>query len=79
MSSRTAVRKNFKLLKHERIIYHFKARDLEIPLILIVRENRSKNRFSEISSSVHEIAKLKYFAKVIAYSKFPKHVLQSYT
>ena len=25
--------KNFKLLKYEYIIYHFKARDLEIPLI----------------------------------------------
>ena len=25
--------KNFKLLKYEHIIYHFKARDLEIPLI----------------------------------------------
>ena len=25
------VRKNFKLLKYEHIIYHFKARDLEIP------------------------------------------------
>ena len=25
--------KKFKLLKYEHIIYHFKARDLEIPLI----------------------------------------------
>ena len=28
--SGTALRKNFKLLKYERIIYHFKARGLEI-------------------------------------------------
>ena len=27
------VRKNFKLLKYEHIIYHFKARDLEIKLV----------------------------------------------
>ena len=26
------VRKNFKLLKYEHITYHFKARDLKIPL-----------------------------------------------
>ena len=34
--------KNFKLLKYEHIIYHFKARDLEL-------EITSKNRFREIS------------------------------
>ena len=27
------VRKNFKLLEYEHIIYHFEARDLEIPNI----------------------------------------------
>ena len=31
--SLVGVRKNFKLLKYEHIINHFKARDLEIPLI----------------------------------------------
>ena len=30
---RMAVRKSFKLLNYEHIIYHVKARDLEIPLI----------------------------------------------
>ena len=30
--------KNFKLLKYEHIVYHFKARDLEILLILIFRQ-----------------------------------------
>ena len=39
------------------------------------RENMSKNRFREISLSVHKIAKFKYFAKVIIYSKSPDHVL----
>ena len=33
------------------------------------RENMSKNRFREIFLSVHKIAKFKYFAKVIIYSK----------
>ena len=31
--SRIGVRKNCNLLKYEHIIYNFKARDLEIPLI----------------------------------------------
>ena len=39
------------------------------------RENTSKNRFREISLSVHKIAKFKYFPKVIIYSKSPDHVL----
>ena len=42
------------------------------------RENISKNRFREIFLSVHKIPKSKYFAKVITYSKYPDHVLQSY-
>ena len=37
--SRMAVRKKFKLKKYEHIIYHFKARDLEIPLIWIFSRN----------------------------------------
>ena len=32
------------------------------------RENMSKNRFREISLSVHKIAKFEYFTKVIIYS-----------
>ena len=39
------------------------------------RENMSKNRFLEISLSVHKISKFKYFAKVIIYLKSPDHVL----
>ena len=38
----------------------------------------SKNRFREISSSVHKIAKFKYFVKAITCSKSPNQVLQSY-
>ena len=37
-------------------------------------ENMSKNRFREISLSVHKIAKFSNFAKVIIYSKSPDHV-----
>ena len=39
------------------------------------RENMSKNRFREISLSVHKIAGFEYFAKVIMYSRSPDHVL----
>ena len=38
-------------------------------------KNMSKNRFREISLSVHKIAKFEYFAKVIVYSKSPDSVL----
>ena len=37
-------------------------------------ENMSKNRFREIFCSVHKIAKSKYFAKVITYSKSSDHM-----
>ena len=74
--------KKFKLLKYnEHIIHHFKARDLEIPLIREIfkfRENTSKTNFAEIFLSVYTIAKLKYFAKVTTYSKSPDYVLESY-
>ena len=39
------------------------------------RENMSKNRFREISLSVHKIAKFEYFAKLIIYSKSSDHGL----
>ena len=39
------------------------------------RENMSKNRFREISLSVHKIVKFEYFAKVIIYSKSPDDML----
>ena len=37
--SAMAPEKNFKLLKYEHTVYHFKAHDLEIPLIYIVCGN----------------------------------------
>ena len=39
--------------------------DFEYIFIFKFRENMSKNRFHEISESVHKIAKFEYFAKVI--------------
>ena len=59
--SRMAVQKNFKLLKYERIIYHFKVWRFRIHNyfreIFKCRENMGKNRFREISYSIHKIAK----------------------
>ena len=40
-----------------------------------LRENMGKNRFREISYSVHKIAKFEYFMKVIINSKSSDHVL----
>ena len=59
------VSKNFKFLKYEHIIYHFKARDLEIPFKF----------FREIFKFRENTRIFKYFAKVIAYSKSPDYVL----
>ena len=80
-----AVRKDFKLLKYEHIIYiilkHVIWRFRWYKLFREVfkfRDNASKNRFREISLNVHKIAKFKYFTKVITYSKSPDYVLQSY-
>ena len=50
-----AVRKNFRLLEYEHIIYHFKAHNLEISFYKLFREickfseNMSKNKFREIT------------------------------
>ena len=74
------VRKKFKLLKYEQIIYHFKARDLEIPLILIFskilkfHKSMSKTNFAKFLSG-NKITDIKYYAKVIKYSKSSDHVL----
>ena len=65
--------KKFSLLKYEHIIYHFKARDLEINFfseIFKFHENTSKTNFAKFLS-VQKIAKFKYFGKVITYSKSP--------
>ena len=80
--SGTDVRKNFKLENHEHILYiilkhvvwRFRIYNY-FREIFKFRENMSKNRFREISLSVHKIVKFEYFAKVIIYSKSPDHVL----
>ena len=41
--------KKFIILKYQYIIYHFKARDLEIPLIQIFLRKYEQNKFREIS------------------------------
>ena len=60
------------ILKH--VIWRFRIYNY-FREIFKFRENMSKKRFREISSSVHKIAKFKYFAKIIIYSKSPDHVL----
>ena len=60
------------ILKH--VIWRFRIYNYFCEIFKF-RENMSKNRFREISLSVHKIAKFKYFAKVIIYSKSPDHVL----
>ena len=40
-----------------------------------LQNDMSKNRFREISLSVHKIPKFKYFAKVIIHSESADHVL----
>ena len=49
---RMSVRKNFKVLKYEHIIYPFEASDLKISFfheIFKFRDNTSKNKFRQIS------------------------------
>ena len=64
------VRKNFKLLEYEHIIYHFEARDLEIPNIYNLfreifkfREDKSNNLFREIRKCFRKTAKFEFFMK----------------
>ena len=79
---RKGSRKNFRLLKYEHIIYHFKARGDSVDINFFAKylnfeEILAKTDFTKFSS-VYKIAKFRYFAKVITYSKSPDHVLQSY-
>ena len=67
--SRIVVRKHSKLLKYERIIYSFEARDLEIRICNYLREifryRDFMNTLRDFVKSVfaHIFAKFKYFAK----------------
>ena len=75
------VRKNFKLLEHEHIIYHFKAGDLEIPNIYNLFREKFKFRgftkaFKNFAKYIAFIfSKFKYFAKQIIYLEFADHPL----
>ena len=59
------------ILKH--VVWRFRIYNY-FSEIFKCRENMSKNKFRDISLSVHKIAKFEYFAKVIIYSKSPDHV-----
>ena len=76
------VRKNFKLLEHEHIIYHFEAGDLEIPNNLFHEKFKFRGFTKAFTNFPKYIiafifAKFKYFAKQIIYLEFPDHVLQN--
>ena len=78
------VRKNFKLLEHEHIIYHFEVGDLEIPNIYnLFREKFKFRGFTKAFTNFAKyiiafiFAKFKYFAKQIIYLESPGHVLQN--
>ena len=60
------------ILKH--VLWRFRIYNYFLEIFKF-RENMSKNRFREISLSAHKLAKFKYFAKVIIFSKSPDHVL----
>ena len=62
------VRKNFKLLEHKYIIYHFEAGD---PRFTKAFKNFAKYIIAFI------LAKFKYFAKQIIYLESPDHPLQN--
>ena len=76
------VRKNFKLLEHKHIIYHFEARDLRFQIynlfreIFKVREDKSNKVFHEILKCFHKTAKFEFFTKQIIYLESPNHALQ---
>ena len=55
------------ILKH--VVWRFRI------YIITFAKIMSKNRFREISLSVHKIAKFEYFAKVIIFSKSTDYVL----
>ena len=77
------VRKNFKLLEHKYIIYHFEAGDLEFQMynlfreIFKFREDKSNNVFREIRKCFRKTAKFEFFAKQIIYLESPDHLLQN--
>ena len=79
--------KKCKFLKCEHIIFHFKARDLEIPSLNIdcferyfnFAKTRAK-KICEISSHVHNIAKFKinYIFKIFRFRASKLYIICSY-
>ena len=80
---RNGCSKNFKLLKYEHVIYHFKAVVWRLRIYHYFREivkfRDFMNTLRNFAKSVcaHIFAKLEYFVKVIIYLKTPDHVLQN--
>ena len=73
------VRKNFKFLEYEHIIFHVEARDLEIPNRELYKfcEDKSNNVFREILKCFRKTAKFEFFAKQIIYLASPDQPLQN--
>ena len=77
------VRKNFKLLEHKHIIYHFEAGIWRFEIynffreIFKFREDNSNNVFREILKCFRKTAKFEFFAKQIIYLESPDHPLQN--
>ena len=67
---RQAFRKNFRLSKYEDIIYHFKARGLEISNIQLLSRNIQISRFYEHFKKFREICFCSYFREICFCSYF---------
>ena len=77
------VRKNFKLLEHEHIIYHFEEGIWRFQIynlfreIFKFREDKSNNVFREILKYFRKTAKFEFFAKQIINLESLDHPLQN--
>ena len=58
------IRKKFELSKYEDIIYHFKARGLEISNIQLLSQNIQISRFYEHFKKFREICFCSYFREI---------------
>ena len=80
----SGVRKNIKLIEHKHVIYHFKARDIDIKNIYnflreIFKFLDFKKAFMNFAKSIiaHIFVIFNYFTKRTIYSDSPDHVLQN--
>ena len=73
------VRKNFKLLEHKHIIYHFEAVIWRFQIYNLFHEifkfceDKSNNVFREILKCFRQTTKFEFFAKQIIYLESPEH------